>query len=441
MNIKLKDERLEDRWLILVLSQMKVASPLAAGVGSLPSTAQAFAATQAAWRFYNNERVSLAELVAPLRDYARERVALSTAPFVLVAHDWCKLSFPGHSFREDLAELSSETDIGYELTTSLAISADDGTPLAPCEMHMKTKNAFLSTRDPAPEAMPHLEQILPTMDASHQWALGKPIVHVIDREADSIGHWRKWDAAGHKMIIRADDRRVLWNGVRAKLSGIRQELHTQGQYRDAGPALYHGRQARLRVAETAVILDLPARTLIKDKNGKPKQVSVPGPPLPMRLILTRVEDENGNLLAEWYLLTNVPAEWADAARLARCYYWRWKIETYFKLMKSHGFQLEDWLQQTGIAIARRLLVASMACVTVWQLLADESAPAQELKTVLVRLSGRQMKRNRPFTAPALLAGLWALLSMLHTLEQYDVADLKALLFKVHLPVPLHKKTG
>jgi hypothetical protein len=440
MNIKLKDERLEKRWLILVRSQMKVASPLAAGVGSLPSTRRAFAATQAAWRFYNNERILLAELVGPLRDYARERLALSNAAFVLVAHDWCKLSFPGHNFREDLAELSNETDIGYELTTSLAISAEDGTPLAPCEMHLKTKHAFLSTREPAPEVAPHLEQILPTMEASPQWMLGKPIVHVIDREADSIGHWRKWDAAGHKVLIRTDDRRVLWKGSRAKLSGIRQELHAQGEYYDAGSALYHGRPAKLLVTETAVTLDLPARTLIKDEKGQTKQVSVPGPPLPMRLILTRVEDENGNLLAEWYLLTNVPAEWANAALLARCYYWRWRIETYFKLLKSHGFQLEDWLQETGEAIARRLLVVSMACVTVWQLLADESPPAQELKTILVRLSGRQMKRNRPFTAPALLAGLWALLSMLETLEQYDVTALKDLLSKVHLPVPL-LKTG
>jgi len=436
MIIKLKDERLSKRWLILVRAQMKVASPLAAGAGSLPSTAQAFAATQAAWRFYNNDRVSLAELIEPLRDYARERIALSPAPFVLVAHDWCKLSFPGHTFRQDLTELSSETDIGYELTTSLAISGEDGTPLAPCEMHMKTKDAFLSTRDPASPAGPHLEQILPTMEASRQWNLGRPIVHVIDREADSIGHWRTWSAAGHMLLIRADERRVLWEGRRFKLSAIRQELHSQGQYRDAGPALYHGRKARLRVAETAVILDRPARTLIKDEQGKTKQVSVPGQPLAIRLILTRVEDEEGHLLAEWYLLSNVPAEWADAARLSRCYYWRWKIETYFKLVKSHGFQVESWLQETGAAIARRLLVASMACVTVWQLLADDSASAQELKTVLVRLSGRQMKRNRPFTAPALLAGLWALLSMLDTLEQYDVTALKALLTKVQLPVPL-----
>jgi Transposase DDE domain len=156
----------------------------------------------------------------------------------------------------------------------------------------------------------------------------------------------------------------------------------------------------------------------------------------MRLILTRVLDEEGKVLAEWYLLSNVPAEWADAAKLARCYYWRWRIESYFKLLKSHGFQLEDWLQETGEAIARRILVVTMAAVTVWHLMADDSAPAKEFKQVLVRLSGRQTKRSRPFTAPALLAGLCSLLAMIYTLDKYNVNSLKALINQVNLPIPL-----
>lgn len=431
MKIKLKDGRLEKRWLKLVRAQMKSASPLAAGVGSLPSTAQAFAATQGAWRFYNNERVTLRELIEPLRDYVREQVAASPAPFVLLAHDWCKLSYPGHAFREDLAELSNESDVGYELTTSLAIDAANGTPLAPVEMHMKTGPAFLSTREPAPAPVSHLDQILPTMQASSGWNLSKPLLHIIDREADSLSHYREWSAAGHKVLIRADDRRVKVGDRQVKLSDLRSDLLHQNAYRDVGPALYHGRKARLQVAETSVVLHRPGR-----KSINKKRVEVPGPPLPMRLILTRVVDEQGRLLAEWYLLSNAPAEWADAAALARCYYWRWRIESYFKLLKSHGFQLEDWLQETGTAIARRLLVVSMAAVTVWKLLADASPPATELKKVLTRLSGRQMKRRQPFTAPALLAGLWCLLSMLDTLEHYDPTALRALLAQVPLPVSL-----
>ncbi|MCC7083950.1 MAG: hypothetical protein IT427_02960, partial [Pirellulales bacterium] len=209
MDIQLKDERLRKRWLILVRSQMKSAPPLAAGIGSLPSTAKPLAATQAAWRFYNNDRVTLAELVVPLRDYARQRIAESPKPFVLVAHDWCKRSFPGHDFREDLTELSHESDVGYELTAALAISPNDGAPLAPVEMHIKTKDAVLSTRASV-EPVAHLEQVLPTMQARASWSLGKPIVHGIDREADSIGHWRQWHAAGHQLLIRGDDRVAKW---------------------------------------------------------------------------------------------------------------------------------------------------------------------------------------------------------------------------------------
>jgi hypothetical protein len=126
------------------------------------------------------------------------------------------------------------------------------------------------------------------------------------------------------------------------------------------------------------------------------------------------------------LLTNVAASLASAEQLARCYYWRWRIESFFKLLKSHGHQLEHWQQQSGSAIARRVLIASMACVVVWQLQADASPAATELKDVLVALSGRQTKRSRPHTAPALLAGLWTLLSMLALLEHYELDEIKQL---------------
>jgi hypothetical protein len=122
----------------------------------------------------------------------------------------------------------------------------------------------------------------------------------------------------------------------------------------------------------------------------------------------------------------MPVEWTSTEQLARCYYWRWRIESFFKLLKSHGQQLEQWQQETGLAIGRRLLVAAMACVVIWQLQADASPEAVELKNVLVRLSGRQTKRHRPHTAPALLAGLWILLSMLALLEDYPLSDLKRL---------------
>ena len=109
------------------------------------------------------------------------------------------------------------------------------------------------------------------------------------------------------------------------------------------------------------------------------------------------------------LLTNVPAD-VEAARVALWYYWRWRMESYHKLLKGAGQQVEAWQQESAAAVARRLLVASMACVVVWQVARLDGAAGGRVAGGLVRLSGRQM-RGRGFTRPALLAGLWVLLAM------------------------------
>jgi hypothetical protein len=61
---------------------------------------------------------------------------------------------------------------------------------------------------------------------------------------------------------------------------------------------------------------------------------------------------------------------------------------------------------------------------VWQLAGDSSPAAAGARSLLIRLSGRQMKRKRSFTEPALLAGLWVLLAMLDVLDHYTITDLR-----------------
>jgi hypothetical protein len=415
--------RLQKRYLIMVQSHLRSAPELAAGVATLPSTREAFAATQATWRFLNNERVGMPDLVEPLREVGRSRARQLESRFALLVHDWCKLSFT--YTKSDLTQLTHGTDIGYELTTALLVSADDGSPLAPMEMHLKTADGVISTRDPAPKDLSHLDQVLPTMEASLRWNLDKSLLHVIDREADSVDHYRKWDAKGFKFLARADDRRVQWLGESVLLSEIRRSLARSKAFRKVtDEASYRGRAAQLWVAETRVVLNRPAK-----KNVRGKRFQVAGKPISLRYIVVQLRDWSGKVLAEWMLLTNAP-RCVHTEHLARCYYWRWRIESYFKLLKSHGHQLEQWQQETGPAIARRLLVASMACVVVWQLQADETPEAAELKAILIRLSGRQMKRNRPHTAPALLAGLWVMISMLALLDHYDLDDLRRLAARI-----------
>jgi hypothetical protein len=161
------------------------------------------------------------------------------------------------------------------------------------------------------------------------------------------------------------------------------------------------------------------------RGGKTVNGRIPGPAITLRLVISRVCNARGETLAVWYLLTNVPPEVA-AATVALWYYWRWCIESFFKLLKSAGLQLERWQQETGAAIAKRLLVAAMACVVVWKIQRHPAPQADDLRKLLVRLSGRQMKWGVEHTAPALLAGLWVYLAMLETLEHHTVTELQAL---------------
>ena len=92
--------------------------------------------------------------------------------------------------------------------------------------------------------------------------------------------------------------------------------------------------------------------------------------------------------------------------MARGYYFRWRIESCFKLLKSAGWELESWRRASGPALLRKRRVALAACVRVWAVERRTDAPAEALQELRMRLSGRQTKRSRPVTTSGLLAGLW-----------------------------------
>ena len=104
------------------------------------------------------------------------------------------------------------------------------------------------------------------------------------------------------------------------------------------------------------------------------------------------------------------------------------------MLKSAGMNVEQWQQESAAAIARRLLVASMACVTIWQLARNQHPQAAPARKLLVCLSGRQMKHGCDFTLPALLAGMWTLLAIIPVLETHGVEKIRELArFALALP--------
>jgi len=404
---------------------LRAADPLAPGLRALPAVASAFASTQAAWRFYANGRATLPALAVPLLDAARRAIDRDRPDWALVAHDQSALPYGRHASKADQTKLRPRGR-GYELTAALLVSAATGDPVAPLELRLRAEGAVYSTRDPAPHpGACWLDEPLATMRAARAALPGCRLVHVIDREGDSVGHYRQWAAAGHTFLVRADaGPRAHWQGEDLPLGEVAGRLAAGGAFRPSRGVEFRGHKAWQQVAETAVALTRRANSH-RPRRGHRRRRLVPGVPLPLRLVVSRVLGAAGEVLAEWLLLTNLPAA-LPAGEAALWYYWRWRIESYFKLLKSAGQQLGSWQQETAGAIAKRLLVASMACVVVWRLARARGAEASAERAALVRLSGRQMGRGKGFTAPALLAGLWVLLAALAAVEEYGLERLQAM---------------
>ena len=279
------------------------------------SVEKAFAVTQATWRFLANERVTPTALAEPLRDFAKQQ--LGDDSYVLAVTDWSKLDYKNHTAKKDTVQLTHKHDVGYELTTHLLVSAEHGRPIAPVQMHLKTANGILSTlATPPADNEPHLDQVAPLMRATAAMKLSAKVVHVIDREADSVFHYRQWHAEGFLFLIRCNDRLVHWQDRLMKCSEVEKRL----DFTQSRSVSINGKPGIQYVAETDIVLKRSAK---RKKSGR--SISIPGESLTLRLVMVRVVDpKSGEILGTWYLLTNVPAD-VSAERLALWYYWRWQI--------------------------------------------------------------------------------------------------------------------
>jgi hypothetical protein len=383
----------------------------------------------AAWRFYLNPRTTFTRLAQPLLDAAAAAASRHCQEFALVPLDWSVLDYRDHPSKTDRTRTGNGQTLGYKLLSALLLSDRDGQPLAPLCEQLQTAEGLLSSRFDRPRPVRSaLDELTPLLHFVQRLPLGKRPVFLIDAEADSVGHYRTWHRRGWLFLVRADAERYATlagpGGVELRLSALAERLQQQGTFAQVRSVDYRGQKAWQYVAEAAVVLERPAyqNRMI---DGQRQQLRIVGKALPVRLIVTELRDAQGQVLERWYLLSNAPAE-VTAATLALWYYWRWRIETFWKLLKGAGQQLEHWQQENGRFLLKRLLVASMACVLVWRLEHSQALPAAEARRLVMRLSGRQVAYGKEYTQEGLLAGMWVLLAMRAVLEEMPASHLKEL---------------
>ena len=399
---------------------MNPLASLAPAIKDLASAQKSsFATTQAVWRFLNNDKISFSQLNQPIEHLACEQIKASPHQYALIVHDWSQLQYVKHHHKIQRLQRTHQYDSGYELQSSLLVDAASGLPIAPLAQTLSDALGCYSTfSQHSAGRKSHLDSLTEQIKVIEQYPIEKTCVHIIDREGDSIAHLREMSSQGFKWLIRAKEgHRIEHQGKTCKVAEAAERVETQ----QVQPIAYKGNQHMLHVGETAIRITRAAKPKRKDDSGQrvaPQQ----GSAIEARLIVAVVKDDQDKTVARWSLISNVPSE-ITTVEMTTWYYWRWTIECYFKLLKQAGHDIEAWLQTRPEAILRRLLISCMACVLTWRIQRSEDEHHQKIRVFLTRLSGRQQKRGRLESAPALLAGLSILLNTLQLLSEYSIDEL------------------
>jgi hypothetical protein len=389
-----------------------------------------WARVMGAHRFFDNEqipRTTLSEAVAT----ALQAVAAPTGR-LYVLHDLSTVDYSKHTRKKDRTQVGNEYGLGYELYTALVLGAK-GQVLGPCLYELRTASGVLSSShwEPLPYT-DHYEQVERGTRAARVLFPGRERVHVGDREFDEL-QWQRWlGAHDEKFILRA---KQTGRAVRHhhKPTTLGQAVKTVALTKHRSLVERDGISYEVWRGETRVVFDGMSRRGVKQKRAKPK----PGVALEMRVVISELRPQSGKGKPEqWILLTNLEDPLDE---IVQGYVWRWKIERFFFLTKM-GFRLEEWGQETGDRIARRLGVTMLAAMVVYQLQKEGTAGSEEVVAELASMGGYIVRANRTPGPLVLLRGVMSLLSALSLLERHTKEELQAMAKQAGLPLPKPRRS-
>jgi hypothetical protein len=357
---QLGDARLSRR--LLDLGTAFFARPQA----NIPQACGSTAAAKAAYRFFDNDRVTMDALLEPHHQATIER--MRHEPVVLVAQDTTSLCYTMHPGMKGLGPISNKVDgpQGIEVHSAHAFTPA-GLPLGVLDIEAWARDPAEFGKRKACNAKPiedkesrkWLTALKPIAEAAARCP-GTRVVTLADREADIYEYLLDAHQRGLETVVRARHKEraldgevvKLWPRMLARPSAGTIELTVPGH--GARPA----RLARLSLRFDTVTLKPP--------RGKPDL-----PPLRLVVVLSHEEAPPPNVTEplEWLLLCTAPlpgqavASLPDAVERTQWYACRWGIEVFHRILKS-GCQIED--RQLGTANRLRACLAIDAVVA-WRI--------------------------------------------------------------------------
>jgi hypothetical protein len=334
---RLYDGRLKQR--LLSLAQDFYHHPQA----SIPQACGSKARTLGAYRFFDNEKISMDVILTPHTEATLERI--KAHQIVLAPQDTTSLNYAHHPATQGLGPINTKSDqaSGLILHDTLAFSVE-GTPLGVID-------AQCWARDPDDRGKRERRKCLPIeQKESMKWLRSfrklaeiqalcpeTMLVSLSDRESDLYELFAEAGAhpAGPKLLVRAErsrnrcvEQQPLWQFVQAKpcAGALTLQLPKRGERA--------ARKAVLEVRFAPVELQAPRHSTL--------------PPVGLWAVhLRETQAGDGGEPIEWMLLTTVAVTtFEQAVERAEWYAARWGIEVFHRTLKS-GCRIKD--RQLGSA--------------------------------------------------------------------------------------------
>jgi hypothetical protein len=350
---QLSDKRLNKRLMRLVHDL--AARPTA----SVPEACGSWAATKAAYAFWDSAQVTPAQIRAA--HYMRTVQRAQAHTRILVIQDTTELDVTAHPAPQDVGYLDHPKRRGLKVHSALGATSS-GVPLG--LLHQEVWR-----RDPAHLGKKHTRQRRRTAEKeSQRWlttlqatettlpaAVG--ILTLADREADIYDLFALPRRPGHDLLIRAAYNRcvdheahLLWDAAaQSAVLGI-QTLDIPRA--DERPA----RRATVTIRTATLAIQPPTNRKARGQLAA----------IPLQIVLVTEEPPPpGVEPLEWLLLTTLPvATLADALQIVAWYRLRWLIERYHYVLKS-GCHIEELQLETAARLERAL---ATYCIVAWRLL-------------------------------------------------------------------------
>ncbi len=367
--LDLGDNRLNERLI-------NVADALAAYPESTINAACGdWSSVKAAYRLFDNEKVSSEKILAPHFQRTIERMCEHRRVFAI--QDTTYLDYTDHPSTRGLGSIGTKSQkrSGLVKHTTLIVS-ESGLALGCLTDKVWVRDGFgvkdhKSKKLEEKESYRWIEALSEVKSATPH---GVEVIFLSDRESDIYEFFV--EAGETPFVIRAAQDRCVDASV-GKLSALVRSQEVAGEFRTqvAKRGNQPAREATLSVHWTKTTLCPPRRQASESEALPAVEVYL------VWVVETDPPDDVTPL--EWLLITNVKvSNFSDALQRIDWYKQRWQIEVYFKVLKS-GTKVEQVRLETKDRLLRYIaLLSVIAWRLYWLTLINRHAPDAECGHVL-----------------------------------------------------------